>query len=84
MGYTGAFMWMMQAGMGDTVFAPLYQVLQRRGVKFQFFHRVTNLHVEGDELDRSGDQPPGQSQGRRIRSADPRQRSAVLAERAVV
>ena len=50
MGYTGAFMWMMQAGMGDTVFAPLYQVLQRRGVKFQFFHRVTNLHVEGDEL----------------------------------
>ena len=50
MGYTGAFMWMMQAGMGDTVFAPLYQVLQRRGVKFQFFHRVTNLHVEDDEL----------------------------------
>lgn len=50
MGYTGAFMWMMQAGMGDTIFAPLYQVLQRRGVKFQFFHRVTNLHVEGDEL----------------------------------
>jgi uncharacterized protein with NAD-binding domain and iron-sulfur cluster len=50
MGYTGAFMWMMQSGMGDTIFAPLYQVLQRRGVKFQFFHRVTNLHVEGDEL----------------------------------
>ncbi len=50
LGYTGAFMWMMQAGMGDTIFAPLYQVLQRRGVKFQFFHRVTNLHIEGDEL----------------------------------
>jgi uncharacterized protein with NAD-binding domain and iron-sulfur cluster len=50
MGYTGAFMWMMQAGMGDTIFTPLYQVLQRRGVNFKFFHRVTNLHVEGDEL----------------------------------
>jgi uncharacterized protein with NAD-binding domain and iron-sulfur cluster len=50
MGYTGAFMWLMQAGMGDTIFAPLYQVLQRRGVKFQFFQRVTNLHVAGDEL----------------------------------
>jgi uncharacterized protein with NAD-binding domain and iron-sulfur cluster len=50
MGYTGAFMWLMQSGMGDTIFAPLYQVLQRRGVKFQFFQRVTNLHVAGDEL----------------------------------
>jgi uncharacterized protein with NAD-binding domain and iron-sulfur cluster len=50
LGYTGAFMWLMQAGMGDTVFAPIYQVLQRRGVKFNFFHRVTNLIVEGQEL----------------------------------
>ena len=50
LGYTGAFMWLMQAGMGDTVFAPMYQVLQRRGVKFNFFSRVTHLDVEGDEL----------------------------------
>jgi uncharacterized protein with NAD-binding domain and iron-sulfur cluster len=50
LGYTGAFMWLMQAGMGDTVFAPMYQVLSRRGVKFEFFNRVTNLQVEGDEL----------------------------------
>ncbi len=50
LGYTGAFMWLMQAGMGDTVFAPMYQVLQRRGVKFEFFSRVTNLDVEGEEL----------------------------------
>jgi len=50
LGYTGAFMWLMQAGMGDTVFAPLYQVLQRRGVRFEFFSRVTNLNVENDEL----------------------------------
>ena len=50
LGYTGAFMWLMQAGMGDTVFAPMYQVLQRRGVKFEFFSRVTNLSVQNDEL----------------------------------
>jgi uncharacterized protein with NAD-binding domain and iron-sulfur cluster len=41
--YKGAFLWKMQAGMGDVVFAPLYQVLKRRGVKFRFFHRIENL-----------------------------------------
>jgi len=42
-GYKGAVLWFMQAGMGDTVFGPLYEVLQRRGVKFRFFSRVTNI-----------------------------------------
>jgi uncharacterized protein with NAD-binding domain and iron-sulfur cluster len=32
--YRGAFFWKMQAGMGDIVFAPLYEVLRRRGVRF--------------------------------------------------
>src|SRR5262249_47446611 len=32
--YRGAFYWRMQAGMGDVVFAPLYEVLKRRGVRF--------------------------------------------------
>lgn len=41
--YRGAFMWKMQAGMGDVVFTPLYQVLKRRGVKFAFFHEVEAL-----------------------------------------
>ncbi|HEY3252679.1 MAG TPA: NAD(P)-binding protein [Polyangiaceae bacterium] len=41
--YAGAFFWKMQAGMGDTVFAPLYQWLQQRGVKFAFFQRVEAL-----------------------------------------
>jgi uncharacterized protein with NAD-binding domain and iron-sulfur cluster len=31
-GYRGAFMWRMRAGMGDVVFAPLYDALTRRGV----------------------------------------------------
>ncbi|MFM2069651.1 MAG: hypothetical protein RLZZ584_4560, partial [Pseudomonadota bacterium] len=41
--YRGAFMWRMNAGMGDTIFAPYYEVLRRRGVKFRFFHRVVDL-----------------------------------------
>ena len=40
--------WKMQAGMGDVVFAPLYQVLRRRGVAFRFFHRVTGLRLAAD------------------------------------
>ena len=41
--YRGAFFWKMRAGMGDCVFAPLYEVLRRRGVRFEFFHRLENL-----------------------------------------
>lgn len=42
-GYHGAIMWKMQAGMGDVVFTPFYEVLKRRGVKFKFFHKVDEL-----------------------------------------
>lgn len=41
--YRGAFFWKMQAGMGDVVFAPFYEVLKRRGVRFEFFHRLRNV-----------------------------------------
>jgi uncharacterized protein with NAD-binding domain and iron-sulfur cluster len=47
--YKGAIMWRMNAGMGDTIFAPLYTVLKNRGVKFEFFHRVTNLGLNQDK-----------------------------------
>ena len=42
-GYRGAFMWRMRAGMGDVVFAPLYTAMRRRGVRFEFFRRLTNV-----------------------------------------
>jgi uncharacterized protein with NAD-binding domain and iron-sulfur cluster len=42
-GYQGGIMWKMQAGMGDTVFTPFYEVLKARGVKFEFFHKVEEL-----------------------------------------
>ncbi len=44
--YKGAPFWKMQAGMGDTVFAPMMQVLERRGVRFEFFREVTGLHAD--------------------------------------
>ena len=47
--YKGAMFWKMRAGMGDVVFAPLYQALRRRGVRFRFFHRLDHLHLAPDE-----------------------------------
>jgi uncharacterized protein with NAD-binding domain and iron-sulfur cluster len=44
--YKGAIMWHMNAGMGDTIFTPLYLLLRHRGVQFRFFHKVKNLAVE--------------------------------------
>ncbi|MBV8430083.1 MAG: FAD-dependent oxidoreductase [Solirubrobacterales bacterium] len=46
--YRGSIFWRMQAGMGDVVFAPLYQALQARGVQFRFSHRIQNLHLTPD------------------------------------
>lgn len=44
--YKGAIFWKMTAGMGDVVVAPLYQALRRRGVEFEFFHRLDALHLD--------------------------------------
>ncbi|QDD88770.1 NAD(P)-binding protein [Pseudomonas oryzihabitans] len=52
----GSFIWRMQAGMGDVVFAPYYEVLFKRGVNFQFFHQVTGIEAADD----------GQGQGPRV------------------
>jgi uncharacterized protein with NAD-binding domain and iron-sulfur cluster len=46
--YRGAIFWKMAAGMGDIVFAPLYEALRRRGVDFEFFHRVDELGLSAD------------------------------------
>ena len=46
--YKGAPLWKMNAGMGDVVFTPLYQVLRARGVDFRFFHDVRDVSVGED------------------------------------
>jgi len=43
--YRGAIFWKMRAGMGDVVFAPFYEVLRRRGVRFEFFHRLEAVRL---------------------------------------
>jgi uncharacterized protein with NAD-binding domain and iron-sulfur cluster len=49
LGYKGHMVYEMQAGMGDTIFAPLYEVLKRRGVAFHFFHRVRKLELDEEK-----------------------------------
>lgn len=46
--YRGSLFWKMRAGMGDVVFAPLYEVLKKRGVTFNFFHRLENVGLSKD------------------------------------
>ena len=46
--YRTAIFMEMQAGMGETVFSPMYMVLKKRGVNFEFFHRVKNLGLSAD------------------------------------
>ena len=41
----GSIFWKMHAGMGDTVFAPMYELLKRRGVIFRFFHRLEKVRL---------------------------------------
>ncbi|MCP9835975.1 NAD(P)-binding protein [Cyanobium sp. N.Huapi 1H5] len=44
-GYRGSLFWRLRAGMGDVVFAPLYALLRRRGVRFKFFNKLTNVQI---------------------------------------
>lgn len=47
--YRGSFFWKMQTGMGDAIFSPFYEVLRRRGVRFEFFHRLDNMSLSEPE-----------------------------------
>ncbi|HEY9305287.1 MAG TPA: FAD-dependent oxidoreductase, partial [Mycobacterium sp.] len=74
-GYKGALFWKMTAGMGDVVIAPLYQVLRRRGVRFEFFHRLDALH-----LDPTHHTIDAITMGRQLRLADGVDQYAPLVE----
>jgi len=47
-GYKGAVVWRLQAGMGDAIVAPYYEVLRRRGVHIELFHQVQRLGLAAD------------------------------------
>ena len=64
--YRGSLMWKMNAGMGDVVFLPFYELLHKRGVDVRFFHRVEELRsaggaIEEIEIDVQAELPPGTS-----------------------
>jgi uncharacterized protein with NAD-binding domain and iron-sulfur cluster len=46
--YKGAVFWAPAAGMGEIVFAPLYQTLRARGVRFEFLTAVRDLKLSDD------------------------------------
>jgi uncharacterized protein with NAD-binding domain and iron-sulfur cluster len=64
--YRGSIFWKMTAGMGDVLFAPMYEALVARGVDFEFFTRVDSLgldadgrHIDQVEIGRQVDVPGG-------------------------
>jgi uncharacterized protein with NAD-binding domain and iron-sulfur cluster len=46
--FNGGPIYKMYAGMGDTIFTPLYLALKQKGVKFVFFRRVEKLGLSED------------------------------------
>ena len=48
--HKGALYYTPQADLGEAVFAPLYQVLRRRGVRFRFFHKVKELRIDDNHV----------------------------------
>lgn len=62
--FKGSIFWRMEAGMGEVVFAPLYQALARRGVEFRFFRRLDRIRgtqgaIESVELTRQAELASG-------------------------
>ncbi len=47
--YKGHFFWKMRGAMGDVVIAPVYLALKQRGVRFNFFTRITGLNIDANE-----------------------------------
>ena len=46
--FCGHAIYAFAAGTGETVIAPFYEVLLARGVKFEFFSKVTALNLDSD------------------------------------
>jgi uncharacterized protein with NAD-binding domain and iron-sulfur cluster len=46
--YKGAFSFQLSYEVGDSIIAPMYQVLKNRGVQFLYFHRARDLTPSAD------------------------------------
>ncbi len=49
--YKGSIFWKLNAGTGDVIFAPLYEVLLARGVEFKFFAQVNAIRLDANYED---------------------------------
>jgi hypothetical protein len=83
--YRGSLMWKMNSGMGDTIFAPLYELLVKRGVRIEFFNRVEAVRasrgaIEEIEIDVQATVPPGTTPRDYLRTGPP---TTPLRERAL-
>ncbi len=47
--YMGRFIQLFEAGSGETLIAPLCEALEKRGVRFAYFHEVTALRLAAGE-----------------------------------
>ena len=50
--YRGSIFWRMRAGMGETVFSPLFRVLRKRGVTFKFLNTLKEVGFQAHNGDR--------------------------------
>jgi len=50
--YRGSLVWKLTAGTGGSLTAPLYKMLSHRGVRFEFFRNVEEIHYSaGDQIE---------------------------------
>ena len=47
--YKGDAVWKPNGSLGEVLVAPLYRVLRARGVRFEFFHKLTRIELTEDE-----------------------------------
>jgi uncharacterized protein with NAD-binding domain and iron-sulfur cluster len=47
--YKGSAVWKPKRSLGEALVVPLYRVLQARGVKFEFFHKLMQIELTEDK-----------------------------------
>ena len=46
--FMGSFAYLFEVGTGETLISPMYDALVKRGVKFEFFNKVTDVRLSAD------------------------------------
>lgn len=67
----GAYFYFMASGTGDTVISPVYLTLLRRGVRFEFFHKLTGIETAQTAAGLSVDKLTFEKQAQPFKRYDP-------------